>query len=55
MTNSPIQTHDVSPKVITRIFIDPNGNLVVTDLWEDVAKILGTSFTPETEDAHEAD
>ena len=30
-----------SRKVLTRIFIEESGDLVVTDLWEEIRRVLG--------------
>lgn len=43
------QTTDIKPTIVTRINIDPDGNLTVTDLWQEVQTLLGESFTAETD------
>ena len=34
--------------VLTRIIVDAEGNLIVTDLWDEVRELLGESFEEET-------
>lgn len=41
------QSIDKKPKILTRINIDADGNLTVTDLWQEVEALLGPSFTAE--------
>lgn len=36
------------PKILTRIFVTETGDIVVTDLWDDVKKVLGPSFQEES-------
>lgn len=35
------------PKVVTRIFVNAEGDLVVTDLWDEVKEMLGPAFAQE--------
>ncbi len=53
-TTSPITvtSSSKSEKVLTRIYIKPDGDLVVTDMWDEVRALLEKYF-PEA--AHEAD
>lgn len=37
------------PSPVTRIFIDAQGNLVVTDLWEEIAQVVGRPEEESTE------
>ena len=39
------------PKVVTRIYFTPSGDLIVTDLWNEVRELLGSHF--ELPDADE--
>lgn len=32
-------------KVLTRIYVNAEGDLVVTDLWEEVKELLGPTFS----------
>jgi hypothetical protein len=34
-------------KVLTRIYIEPSGDLVVTDLWDEIRQVLGDGSTAE--------
>lgn len=36
----PLPTAGTAGKVLTRIFIEENGDLVVTDLWEEIRAVL---------------
>jgi len=49
---SPATNNKTNSKVITRIYINAEGDLIVTDLWDEVRDLLAEYF-PETK--HEAD
>ncbi len=36
-----------SPKIVTRIYVNTDGDLVVTDLWDEVKELLGPAFSQE--------
>jgi hypothetical protein len=36
-------------KVLTRIYIEPSGDLVVTDLWDEIRQVLGDGDGSTTE------
>ena len=38
-----------APKILTRIYIKPDGDLIVTDMWDEVPKLLKPYFTGPTE------
>lgn len=42
----PLPVRGTGGKVLTRIFIEESGDLVVTDLWDEIRAVLGAE--PET-------
>lgn len=37
-------------KIVTRIYVNADGDLVVTDLWEEVKELLGPDFSEDLSD-----
>lgn len=44
-----------NPNVVSRIWVTAEGDVVVTDLWKEMAEVLGDSFSENGETGNESD